>query len=157
MSFAADDRALVVGAVGLCIVGGGLIALAPIVTAPSPGPVSVEECELAQVAVYETAEKTRDRDVESYGALTETQQSVFDEARAADGDFVRFRDRDRLVAAESLPYYVTLNGTRYRANSFLGNCRDRPWYVGLTKPAGYVLVGLGAVLGGVVARRRVAY
>lgn len=153
-----DDRKLVVGAVILVVAGGGLIALAPIV-APEPpaGPVSVAECELVQLAVYEAGTDAGGRESERYSALTETQRSVFDRARAADGDFVRIRNRSRMIASESLPHRVVLNGTPYRANSVLGNCRDRPWYAGLVKPGGYVLFGAGVLVGGVVARRRLAY
>lgn len=145
-------------AVVLIVAGAGLVGLAPVVApAPPAGPISLDECETVQLAVYETDSESNDQGVEQYDSLTEAQQSVFKEARAADGDFVRFRDSDRMAAANSLPHYVILNGSYFRAHSILGNCLDRPWYVGFMIPIGYLLLGLGVLVVGTVAWRRVTY
>lgn len=158
MSTALSEREVSVAAAVLFVAGVGLVAMAPVVApAPPAGPVSLEECDLVQLAVYETDVESTDRGAERYGSLTELQQSVFDEARAADGDFVRIRDHDRMDAADSLPHYVILDSTYYRAHSVLGDCSDRPWYVGLIEPGGYVLLGLGVLAGATVAWRRVTY
>jgi hypothetical protein len=156
-----DRRAwgVVAGVLALLFAGSGLVALAPAEPPARPmGSVPVSECELVQVAVYELDDEPSDAfEQERYDNLTEVQQGVFDEARAADGDFVRFHDESRMVAADALPHAVVFEGRTYRANSVRGNCFEGPWYAGWAGPIGRVLLGLGLLLGVAVAWRRLTY
>jgi len=153
------DWVVAAGVLALLLSGSGLVALAPVEPPARPQePVPVTECELVQLAVYELDNEPSDAfEQERYDDLTEVQQRVFDEARAADGDFVRFHDESRMVAADALPYSVVFEGGTYRANSVRGNCFDRPWYAGWLGPVGRVLLGLGLLLGVAVAWRRLTY
>jgi hypothetical protein len=147
---------VVTGVLALLLSGSGLVALAPADPHARPmGSVPVADCELAQLAVYELDDEPPDAsERERYDGLTELQRRVFDEARAADGDFVRFRNGSRMVAADTLPDAVAFEDRTYRANSVRGNCFDRPWYLGWAGPVGRVLLGLGLLLGVAVAWRR---
>jgi hypothetical protein len=73
----------------LILTGAGLVALAPVEPPARPQePVPVTECELVQLAVYELdAEPPEEFEQERYDDLTDVQQRVFDEARAAEGGF----------------------------------------------------------------------
>lgn len=153
------DRGVVAGVLVLLITGSGLVALAPIEPpARPPGSAPVSECELVQVAVYEMDDEPPDAfGQERYSNLTDIQQDVFDEARTANGDFVRFTDESRMAAADALPHSVVFEGRTYRANSVRGNCSEWPWYVGWVGPIGRILVGLGLLVGIVFAWRRLSY
>jgi hypothetical protein len=96
----------------LILTGAGLVALAPVEPPARPQePVPVTECELVQLAVYELdAEPPEEFEQERYDDLTDVQQRVFDEARAAEGDFVRFDEESRMAAADALPYSVVSEG-----------------------------------------------
>ena len=159
MSVTTKDWGVIVGVLVLLATGYGLIVVdtgEP--TIPPPGSVEIEDCEHVQIAVYELEdEHSSQRGLKQYSELTDLQQTVFDEGRSGNGDFVRFHDEDRMAAADALPDYVALDGRNYRANSIRGNCFNRPWYVGLTKPAGYALVGIGLLIGTWFWRRRIAY
>jgi|GEM_PF-3320289 len=159
MSVTTRDWGVIVGALVLLVTGYGLIAAPPgEPTTPPSGSVSIEDCEHVQVAVYELDDETPDeRDLKRYTELTDRQQTVFDEGRAGNGDFVRFHDADRMAAADALPNYVAFDGRKYRANSFPSNCFDRPWYAGLTRPIGCVLAGIGFLVGTVFSWRRITY
>lgn len=140
---------MLAGVLVLVVAGSGLI-MAPSVepTGPPARSDSITDCELVQLAVYELdGEPPGEREQEQYRSLSDIQQAVFDEARAASGDFVRFHDRDRMAAADTLPPYVVFEGRAYRAHSVRGNCFERPWYDGLVEPTGYLLVGVGILLG----------
>jgi hypothetical protein len=153
------DWGAVTGVLVLLVTGAGLVALSPVEPSARPQePVPVTECELVQLAVYELdTEPAAEFEQERYGNLTDSQQRVFDEARAANGDFVRFDDEDRMVAADALPYAVVFEGRTYRAHGVRGNCFDTPWYAGWVGPAGRVLLGLGIVVGAVFGWRRLTY
>lgn len=153
------DWVVAAGVLALLLSGSGLVALAPIEPPARPmGSVPVTECELVQVAVYELDTEPPDEfEQERYDNLTEVQQRVFDEARAANGNFVRFDTEPRMAAADMLPSSVVFEGRTYRAHSVRGNCFDRPWYVGWVGPIGRVLVGLGVLVGSMFAWRRITY
>ncbi|WP_276261414.1 hypothetical protein [Haloglomus litoreum] len=147
------------GVLTLLLAGSGLLTFVPAGPPARPmGSVPVTDCELVQLAVYELDdEPPGEFERERYDDLTDVQQRVFDEARATGGDFVRFDDESRMVAADTLPYAVVAQNRTYRANNVRGNCFDRPWYVGWAEPVGRVLVGLGLLLGVAVAWRRLTY
>lgn len=159
MSVTTRDWGVIVGALVLLAAGYGLIAVVPgEPTIPPPGSISIEDCEHVQVAVYELDDDTpSERGLKQYTELTDRQQTVFDEGRAGNGDFVRIHDADRMVAADTLPRTVALDGEYYRANSIPTNCFERPWYAGLTRPIGYVLAGTGLLVGTLFSWRRITY
>lgn len=148
---------VIAGVLVLLVSGSSLVMASPIEPPTrSPSSVPVTECELVQLAVYEL-ETEPSSEFGQYPNLTDIQQTVFDEARTANGDFVRFADESRMAAADTLPVSVVMEGRTYRAHSVRGNCFDRPWYIGLTGPIGYILVGIGILVGGVFSWRRITY
>lgn len=153
------DWGVVAGILALLVTGSGLVALAPVEPAARPlGSVPVTECEQVDLAVYEMdTEPPAGFGQERYSNLTNIQQSVFDEARAVDGDFVRFADESRMAAADTLPYSVVVEGRTYRAHGVRVNCFDEPWYIGRVGPIGRVLVGTGLLAGLAFAWRRLSY
>ncbi|WP_254832584.1 hypothetical protein [Haloglomus salinum] len=156
MSFTTRERGVLAGVLVLVVTGSGLIVAPVGPTEPPMRSTSIADCELVQLAVYELDEEPPDeRERSRYRALNETQQTVFDEGRAANGSFVRFQDRDRMAAADTLPPYVVFDGRNYRAHSIRGNCVERPWYGDRSSALGYLLVGLGLLLGGVFSWRRI--
>lgn len=159
MSMIQRDWGVIAGVLILLITGSSLVMASPIEPPARPlSTVPVTECELVQLAVYELdAEASGERGQEQYNNLTDIQRSVFNEARTVNGDFVRFKSESRMAAADTLPSSVVLEGRAYRAHSVRGNCFDRPWYIGLTGPVGYLLVGLGMLVGGVFSWRRITY
>lgn len=153
------DWLVIAGVLVLLVTGSSLVVASPI-EPPSrpPSSVPVTECELVQLAVYELeTEPPSGFRQEQYTNLTDIQRTVFDEARDADGDFVRFDNESRMAAADTLPFSVVMEGRTYRANSVRGNCSDWPWYIGLTGPIGRILIGLGILVGGVFSWRRITY
>lgn len=153
------DWGVIAGVLILLITGSSLVMASPIEPPARPlSTVPVTECELVQLAVYELdAEPSGERGQEQYNDLTDIQRSVFDEARTVNGNFVRFESEFRMAAADTLPSSVVFEGGTYRAHSVRGNCFDRPWYIGLSGPIGYILVGLGILVGGVFSWRRLTY
>lgn len=159
MSVTTRDGWVLVGVLLLIVAGAGLVvASPPESTGPPPRSGSVGDCELVQLAVYELdGEPPGDSEQKQYRSLSGIQQAVVDEGRAANGDFVRFHDGDRMVAADALPPYVVFDDRTYRAHSIRGNCFERPWYAGLVEPTGYLLVAIGILAGSAFVWRHISY
>lgn len=143
----------------LIVTGSGLIVAPPVgSTGPPDRSAPVTDCELVQLAVYELDTETpSEGEQKRYRSLSDIQQAVFDEGRAADGDFVQFTHRDRMTAADTLPPTIVFEGRDFRAHSVRGNCDGRPWYGGLVDPTGNLLVSIGALIWCVFLWRRISY